>query len=59
MPVWVLNCRYKEKDYLFTLNGQTGKIVADRPVSKEKMAIWFVGIAVVVFVILMIIGFAF
>lgn len=59
MPVWVLNCRYNEKDYLFTLNGQTGKIVADRPVSKEKMAIWFVGIAVVVFVILMIIGFAF
>ena len=39
--------------------GRRGKIVADRPVSKEKMAIWFVGIAVVVFVILMIIGFAF
>lgn len=33
LPVWLLNYRYKGKDYMFTLNGQTGKIVAKRPVS--------------------------
>lgn len=32
-PVWMLNCRYKGKDFQFMLNGQTGKIVADRPIS--------------------------
>lgn len=56
MPVWVLNCRYNNKDYLFTLNGQTGKIVADRPVSKARAAVWFAGITAVMFVILYIIG---
>lgn len=38
LPVWVLNYRYNGKEYSFTMNGQTGKIVADRPVSYGKMA---------------------
>lgn len=56
MPVWVLNCRYNEKDYLFTLNGQTGKIVAERPVSKKKMLFWFLLITAIVFAVLFLIG---
>lgn len=56
LPVWILNYTYKGKDYMFALNGQTGKIVADRPISKEKRIGWFTGITVVVFTILMIMG---
>jgi len=31
-PVWILNTRYKGKDYLFAMNGQTGKFVGNLPV---------------------------
>ena len=30
-PVWLLHTRYKNKDYLFAMNGQTGKFVGDLP----------------------------
>ena len=36
LPVWVLNTRWKDKNYLFMLNGQTGKVAGDLPVSKVK-----------------------
>ena len=55
-PVWILHYRYGGKDHLFTMNGQTGKIVGTRPVSKTKMAGWFGGITTVIFFILMLIG---
>ncbi len=56
LPVWMLNYRYNNRDYMFALNGQTGKIVADRPVSKQKGAAWFATISTVLFTILMLIG---
>lgn len=31
-PVWLLDTRYKGKDYLFAMNGQTGKFVGDLPI---------------------------
>ncbi len=43
-PVWMLNYKYKNKDYFFAVNGQTGKIVGKLPLSKKKMALWFFGI---------------
>ena len=30
-PVWLLHTRYKDQDYLFGMNGQTGKFVGDLP----------------------------
>lgn len=56
LPVWVLNYSYKGKEHMFTLNGQTGKIVADRPVSVQKGIGWFAGITTVAFGILFAIG---
>lgn len=56
MPVWILNYRYKGKDYMFTLNGQTGRIVAERPVSKAKMAGCFGIVTTIAFAVLMGIG---
>lgn len=36
MPVWTLRTRWQGKDYLFMMNGQTGKMVGDLPMSKAK-----------------------
>ena len=34
MPVWTLHTKWRNKDYLFMMNGQTGKLVGDLPVSR-------------------------
>ena len=48
MPVWLLSTRWQEKNYLFAMNGQTGRLVGDLPISKGKLAAWFAGIFVAV-----------
>jgi hypothetical protein len=37
-PVWLLNTSWNGKNYLFAMNGQTGKFVGNLPVSKAKAA---------------------
>lgn len=44
LPVWLLSTRWQEKNYLFAMNGQTGKLVGDLPVSKGRMALLFAGL---------------
>lgn len=45
MPVWLLNTKWNGKDYLFAMNGQTGKLVGDLPVSKGRFWGLFASIA--------------
>ena len=45
LPVWLLNTKYDNKNYLFAMNGQTGKLIGDLPVSKGRALAWFAGIA--------------
>lgn len=35
LPVWLLYTRYEDKDYLFAMNGQTGKMTGDIPIDKK------------------------
>ncbi|MDO4555978.1 MAG: hypothetical protein Q4B70_12645 [Lachnospiraceae bacterium] len=56
LPVWLLNYRYRGKVYSFAMNGQSGKIVADLPVSAIKTAGVFLVSFVVMYLITMIIG---
>lgn len=37
LPVWLLNVTYKEKEYLYAINGETGKIVGKLPISVQKL----------------------
>ena len=37
LPVWMLHTKWQGKDYLFAMNGQTGKLVGDLPVDKRKV----------------------
>lgn len=36
LPVYLLNVSYKGKNYRFAVNGQTGKVVGELPISKIK-----------------------
>jgi len=36
LPAWILHCTYKEKEYLFAMNGQTGKFVGNLPLDPLK-----------------------
>ena len=45
LPVWMLSTRWNGKNYLFAMNGQTGKLVGDLPVSMGRYWSWFFGIA--------------
>lgn len=46
MPVWMLSTKWQGKNYLFAMNGQTGKLIGDLPISKGKLLAWFAGICV-------------
>ena len=40
-PVWLLHTRYKDKEYLFGMNGQTGKFVGDLPIDWGAFWLWW------------------
>ncbi len=40
MPVWILNTKYKDKNFQFMMNGQTGKLVGNLPVDWPKTLIF-------------------
>lgn len=52
LPVWMLHTRWKDKDFLFAMNGQTGRFIGDLPVSPLKVVLWFLGIFLVCMAIL-------
>ncbi len=45
LPVWLLTTRWNNETFLFAMNGQTGKMVGNLPVSKGKFLAWFGAIA--------------
>ncbi len=46
LPVWMLSTRWAGKNYLFAMNGQTGKLIGDLPVSGARALAWFAGVSV-------------
>lgn len=45
LPVWVLNTSWNGNNYVFAMNGQTGKFVGDLPIDKGLYRRWLFGIA--------------
>ena len=41
LPVWMLSTRWKDQNFLFAMNGQTGKLVGDLPVNWGKYWLTF------------------
>ena len=46
-PVWLLNTRYKNENYQFAMNGQTGKFVGNLPIDWGRFFAWWAGISTV------------
>lgn len=45
LPVYMLTTKYNGQDYLFAMNGQSGKFIGNLPVDKKKYWTYFLGIA--------------
>lgn len=45
LPVWLLSTKYENTNYLFAMNGQSGKLVGDLPVDKGKFWGYFAAYA--------------
>lgn len=56
-PVWILNTTWKDKKYIFAMNGQTGKMVGDLPVDNAAYLKWLFGITGVVAAVAILIRF--
>ncbi len=55
LPVWLLVTKWNDKTYKFAMNGQTGKMVGDLPVSAPKL----LAVTIPLFFLVMILGIAF
>lgn len=51
LPIWLSSFQFKEKTYQFIVNGQTGKISGESPVSWVKVLFTVIGVAAVLGVI--------
>lgn len=55
LPVWMLHTTWNNENYLFAMNGQTGRLIGDLPIDKGKVAkfavLRFIPSFIVVFVI--------
>ena len=54
MPVWFLATSWKGENFLFAMNGQTGKFIGNLPMDKKAFGRWFLLLTVIPFVILLI-----
>ncbi len=52
MPVWMLATKWKDQEFLFAMNGQTGKLIGDLPVDKGLYWSWFAKISLPLIAIL-------
>ena len=55
MPVWMLHTKWNGKDFCFAMNGETGKMTGNLPVSPGRAAAWFAGIMAVWAVLLLLV----
>ena len=55
MPVWMLSTKWNNKNFLFAMNGQTGKLIGDLPIDMGKYWGWFFKIAAPIAIILYVI----
>lgn len=53
LPVHVLSYRYKEQVYRFLVNGQTGKTIGQKPISKKRITALVIAIILVLALIIL------
>ena len=56
LPVWVLSYKHKDKNYIYALNGQTGKVYGELPVCNKKLSVLFAAVTAGVSILLTVMG---
>lgn len=56
LPVWIFTYQYNGKTYMFAMNGQTGKIAGNLPISIGRAVSYFAGVSAAVFASLLLGG---
>ncbi len=59
LPVWMVNVKYKDKMYLFAMNGQTKEFIGNIPVDYKKAILLTLLVLGVTFIIAFVIAFIF
>lgn len=49
LPIWFTYVEYKKSKYMLAINGQTGKVASEIPISRIKIIIWTLGIFIIIF----------
>lgn len=52
LPIWMLIYSHNGKNYTFAMNGETGKVFGELPISKIKLLIMFIIVTIITFGIL-------
>src|SRR6185369_10137891 len=55
LPIYILSYRYRDKVYRYLLNGQTGKMTGDKPLSPIRIALFVAAILLAVLLVFAII----
>lgn len=57
LPVYMVNVKYKDKYYIFAMNGETGEFVGNIPLDKKKAVLLTIAIFVLVFILVIFISY--
>ncbi len=56
-PVWILTYNYRDKIYVYAVNGQTGKACGELPIDNKKLSITSIIISIIIFIIIIAMGY--
>lgn len=56
LPVWIMNVKDGKQVYTFAMNGQTGKIAGNLPVSSKRTLGWFGGFLLILIILTVLFG---
>ncbi len=56
MPIWILTYKRKKKIYTYAMNGHTGKIYGELPISFPKLGILFASLSAIFSILFLIVG---
>ena len=57
LPVYMVNVKYKDKFYIFAMNGESGEFVGNIPLDKKKAVVMSILLFVLTFICILIISY--
>ncbi len=57
LPVWIMNYKYRNKQYMLMINGQTGKMIGKLPLDYKRVGIGYVLLTAILFILFNLLSF--